>query len=73
MQNSGHPCEIEEILAVSQEFRLAVGEDADDSLGSRRRGKNPGTFSLLGSFTSNGNEIITTGGGGVILIDNKEN
>jgi perosamine synthetase len=72
MHTFGHPCDIEEILAVAQDFKLAVVEDAAESLGSWYRGKHAGTFGLLGALSFNGNKIITTGGGGAILTDNKE-
>jgi perosamine synthetase len=72
MHTFGHPCDIEEILAVAQEFKLAIVEDAAESLGSWYRGKHTGTFGLLGALSFNGNKIITTGGGGAILTDNKE-
>ena len=72
MHTFGHSCDIEEILAVAQEFRLAVVEDAAESLGSWYRGKHAGTFGLLGALSFNGNKIITTGGGGAILTDKKE-
>ncbi len=72
MHTFGHPCDIEEILAVAHEFKFAVVEDAAESLGSWYRGQHTGTFGLLGALSFNGNKIITTGGGGAILTDNKE-
>ncbi len=72
MHTFGHPCDIDEILAVAQEFKLALVEDAAESLGSWFEGKHAGTFGLLGALSFNGNKIITTGGGGAILTDNPE-
>ena len=72
MHTFGHPCDINEILVVAQEFKLALVEDAAESLGSWYQGKHAGTFGLLGALSFNGNKIITTGGGGAILTDNPE-
>jgi perosamine synthetase len=65
----GHPCRIEELLAVTKDFNLALIEDAAESLGSTYNGQHTGTFGLLGALSFNGNKIITTGGGGAILTD----
>jgi len=67
----GHPAAISEILAVAQDFGIAVVEDAAESLGSFYQGKHTGTFGLLGALSFNGNKTITTGGGGAILTDDK--
>ena len=67
----GHPCNIEEIILLADEFKLVVVEDAAESLGSYYKGKHTGTYGLLGIISFNGNKTITTGGGGVILTDNE--
>lgn len=72
MHTFGHPCDIDEIMVVAQEFNLALIEDAAESLGSWYQGKHAGTFSLLGTLSFNGNKIITTGGGGMILTNNTQ-
>lgn len=51
---------------------MPVVEDATEALGTRYKGKHAGTFSPLGCFSFNGNKIISTGGGGVIVSDNEE-
>ena len=65
----GHPCRMEELLAVANEFNLILIEDAAESLGSFYQGQHTGTFGLLGTLSFNGNKTITTGGGGAILTD----
>ncbi len=68
----GHPCKIDEIIALSKEFKLKVIEDAAESLGSFYKNKHTGTFANIGILSFNGNKIITTGGGGAILSNNKK-
>ncbi len=65
----GHPADIEGLLAVARDFKLAMVEDAAESLGSLYQGRHTGTFGLLGTLSFNGNKTITTGGGGAILTD----
>jgi perosamine synthetase len=69
MHTFGHPGLIEELLALTHDFKLAVVEDAAESLGSYYRGRHTGTFGLLGTLSFNGNKTITTGGGGAILTN----
>jgi perosamine synthetase len=71
MHTFGHPCDLEGLLAVAHDYRLALVEDAAESLGSRYQGQHTGTFGLLGTLSFNGNKIITTGGGGAILTNDK--
>lgn len=65
----GHPSKIDAILEVARKFNLEVVEDAAESLGSFYKGKHTGTFGKLGAISFNGNKIITTGGGGIILTN----
>jgi perosamine synthetase len=69
MHTFGHPCRIDEITAVCDEFGLTLIEDAAESLGSYYKGMHTGTFGAMGIFSFNGNKIITTGGGGMIVTD----
>jgi len=69
MHTFGHPCRIDEIAAVCAEYALPLVEDSAESLGSYFRGRHTGTFGLMGVLSFNGNKIITTGGGGMILTD----
>ena len=69
MHTFGHPCRIDRIISIANEFNLVVVEDAAESVGSTFQGVHTGTFGTLGALSFNGNKIITTGGGGAILTD----
>lgn len=69
MHTFGHPCDLDELMAVARDFRLTLVEDAAESLGSWYQGRHTGTLGRLGTLSFNGNKIITTGGGGAILTD----
>ncbi|XDZ72051.1 LegC family aminotransferase [Alphaproteobacteria bacterium LSUCC0744] len=71
MHTFGHPCDIDGLLAVAHDYRLAVVEDAAESLGSFYQSHHTGTFGLLGALSFNGNKIVTTGGGGAILTNDE--
>ena len=68
----GHPADLDPILAVAERYGLPVIEDATEGLGARYRGKSLGGFGHAGCFSFNGNKIITTGGGGMLVTDNAE-
>lgn len=63
----GNPCLMAEIRKVARQFNLAVIEDATESLGATYQGQPSGTFGDFGCFSFNGNKIITTGGGGMVV------
>jgi len=69
MHTFGHPCDLDGLLALAQDYRLQLIEDAAESLGSYYHDRHTGTFGLLSSLSFNGNKIITTGGGGAILTN----
>lgn len=69
MHTFGHPVDIDGLLAVAGDFKLALIEDAAESLGSTIHGRHTGTFGLMGTLSFNGNKTITTGGGGAVLTD----
>ncbi|MHB2147913.1 LegC family aminotransferase [Calditrichota bacterium LG25] len=71
MHTFGHPCRIDEIIEVCNEFNLPVVEDAAEAMGSYYKNRHAGTFGLLGVLSFNGNKIITTGGGGMILTNDE--
>ena len=71
MYTFGHPADLEGLIAVCDKWQLALVEDAAESLGSLYKGRHTGTFGLLGILSFNGNKIITTGGGGIILSNGK--
>ncbi len=68
----GNMCNMDRLLALAQKYQLTVLEDSTEALGSSYKGKHAGTFGLMGTFSYNGNKIITTGGGGMIVTDNEE-
>lgn len=71
MHTFGHPCRIDEIKDICDVWHIALVEDAAESLGSYYGGKHTGTFGKLGAFSFNGNKIITSGGGGVIVTNDE--
>ena len=72
MHTFGHPCVIDEIVQIGREYSIPVIEDAAESLGSFYKGKHTGTFGEVGVLSFNGNKIITTGGGGMLLFNDVE-
>ncbi|MCI8210375.1 aminotransferase DegT [Pseudomonas sp. S25] len=69
MHTFGHPADLNGLVSVCAKWGLALVEDAAESLGSLYSGRHTGTFGLVGTLSFNGNKIITTGGGGMILAD----
>jgi aminotransferase in exopolysaccharide biosynthesis len=69
MHTFGHPVDIHEIKHICDAWRIPLVEDAAESLGSLSHGRHTGTFGAAGILSFNGNKIITTGGGGMILCD----
>ncbi|CAO1612109.1 DegT/DnrJ/EryC1/StrS family aminotransferase [Brochothrix thermosphacta] len=63
----GQPAKMNEILALAQSYGIPVIEDAAESLGSKYYGKDTGTLGELGIYSFNGNKIITTSGGGMLV------
>ena len=72
MHTFGFPCRIEEIVSICDEWGIAAIEDAAESLGSYVAGKHTGTFGQMATLSFNGNKVITTGGGGMIITDDPE-
>ena len=66
----GHPVDMDPILELARRFSLTVIEDATESLGARYKDRAVGHLSDIACFSFNGNKIITTGGGGMIVTDN---
>ena len=64
--------EIDKLLEISSKYGIPLIEDSTEALGSFKNKKHAGTFGLTGVISFNGNKIISTGGGGMILTDNKE-
>jgi aminotransferase in exopolysaccharide biosynthesis len=72
MHTYGHPVELDEIIMICNKWKLALIEDAAESLGSFYKGKHTGTFGAFGALSFNGNKVITTGGGGMVLCSSKD-
>lgn len=72
MHTFGHPCRIDEIVEICNSYQIPVIEDAAESLGSLYKGRHTGTFGLIGVLSFNGNKILTTGGGGMLLFADEE-
>lgn len=70
MHTFGFPVHLDELIKVCKLWKIPIVEDAAESLGSLYKGKPTGTFGEVGVYSFNGNKIITTGGGGVIVTNN---
>jgi pyridoxal phosphate-dependent aminotransferase EpsN len=68
----GQSAKMDEILAICDHYQVPVVEDAAESLGSTYKGKKSGTFGKFGIYSFNGNKIITTSGGGMLVSDDVE-
>lgn len=71
MHTFGHPVKIDEIVAICNHYDLPVIEDSSEALGSLYRSQHVGTYGICGIFSFNGNKTITTGGGGVLVTNDK--
>ena len=71
MHSYGHPCRIDKIKEICDEYCIFLIEDAAESIGSLYKYKHTGTFGEIGTISFNGNKIITAGGGGCIITNNK--
>jgi aminotransferase in exopolysaccharide biosynthesis len=72
MHTFGHPADLTGLLAVCERWGLCLVEDAAESLGSFYKGQHTGTFGALSALSFNGNKIMTTGGGGMILCQSPD-
>jgi len=63
----GNPCNMDRIRHLARRHGIAIIEDATEGLGARFRGRYLGTLGTLGCYSFNGNKIITTGGGGMVV------
>lgn len=67
----GHPVDMDAILQTARKYGLVVIEDATESLGGDYKGRRVGHLGDIACFSFNGNKIISTGGGGMIVTDNE--
>jgi perosamine synthetase len=68
----GCACDMPAILDVAREFGVEVVEDATEGLGTTLGGRHAGTFGRAGCFSFNGNKMMTTGAGGMVVTDDAE-
>ena len=68
----GNICDMDRLLALAKQHNLIVIEDSTEALGSYYKGKHAGSFGLMGTFSYNGNKIMTTGGGGMIVTNDEQ-
>lgn len=71
MHTFGHPCKIDEIVEICNRYKIPVVEDAAESIGSYYKTQHTGTFGKIGVLSFNGNKILTTGGGGMLLFQDE--
>jgi perosamine synthetase len=67
----GNMCDMDRFLSIVKKYPLPIVEDATEALGTTYKGISAGKFSPMASFSFNGNKIISTGGGGVIVTDDE--
>ncbi len=68
----GNMFDMDRFLAIAEKYNLFVIEDSTEALGTYYKGKHAGTFGQMGCLSYNGNKMISTGGGGMILTDNED-
>src|SRR3990172_4538190 len=71
MHTFGHPVRIDQITEICQKYYIPVVEDAAEALGSFYKGQHAGTYGKLGILSFNGNKLVTTGGGGMIITNDE--
>ncbi|NMB64649.1 MAG: DegT/DnrJ/EryC1/StrS family aminotransferase [Spirochaetes bacterium] len=67
----GHPCDMDKIMSIANEYDLFVIEDCAEALGSYYKGKHVGTFGDISTFSFFGNKTITTGEGGMVVTNDE--
>ena len=68
----GRVCDYDSILNIAKRYEIPVLADAAEALGAQYKGKNNGNFGKVNALSFNGNKIISTSGGGMVLTDNNE-
>lgn len=72
MHTFGFPVHIDELLKICNQWNIDIVEDAAESLGSYYKGKHTGSFGKISVFSFNGNKIVTSGGGGMIVTNDED-
>lgn len=72
MHTYGFPVHLKELLEVCAKWNIPIVEDAAESLGSTYHGQPTGSFGQVGIYSFNGNKIVTSGGGGAIVTNDKD-
>jgi perosamine synthetase len=72
MHTFGFPVHLNELILICKKWNIQIVEDAAESVGSEYNNIPTGSFGKLGAFSFNGNKIVTSGGGGVIVTNDKE-
>lgn len=68
----GQPVDMDKVMDIAMKYNLFVVEDATESLGATYKGKKVGNIGDIGCFSFNGNKLITTGAGGMLVTNNEE-
>lgn len=68
----GHPVDMDKLLGIAKKHSLYIIEDATESLGALYKDKYVGTIGDIGCFSFNGNKLITTGAGGMLVTNNEK-
>lgn len=68
----GNICDMDRLLEICNSYKLPVLEDAAEALGAKYKGRHAGTLGNIGCFSFNGNKIMSTGGGGMIVSHNSD-
>ncbi|BDU80957.1 putative pyridoxal phosphate-dependent aminotransferase EpsN [Clostridium perfringens A] len=68
----GQSADMDKIMEICKKYDVPIIEDAAESLGATYKGKHSGTFGEYGIYSFNGNKIITTSGGGMLVSNNEE-
>lgn len=72
MHTLGIPVDLDPLIELAERWNLKVIEDAAESLGTYYKGKHTGTIGLIGVLSFNGNKVVTSGGGGMILTQDED-
>lgn len=67
----GHPVDMDPIVGIAKRYHLKVIEDVAESIGATYKGRMAGSLGDIGCFSFNGNKIITTGGGGMVVTNDR--